>query len=341
MCEFSIITPVYNVEEYLPQCIESVLNQDFNSFELILIDDGSTDSSGLIADSYQKKDSRIKVIHKENEGQGVARNIALKEAQGKYILYLDSDDWLEKDALTHLYNKFQEDDYDVIFFNVYEYFEKTRLKREYYYNNNFSIRFNENAFNINDAYDILFTTNGLSFKAYNRDFLIQNNIKYSDTKYIEDSEFFIKIILYAKKMVCLNKFLSNYRIRESSSRSTVHLNIEQIEQVYYICENIVLEYCNKNVNYKDIILKSFIENRVRQLLYHFSRCQTLKYKNIYFNMMKNIFKHIQKTYNDYIIEECHLGDDFNNVIKLNCITYIISNRFLAILCHLQCYSDIH
>ena len=90
----TIIIPVYNVEKYIRRCIESVLNQDYNHLEIILVDDGSTDSSGEICDEYAKKDNRIQVIHKQNEGLGPARNSALDIAQGEYVHFIDSDDYI-------------------------------------------------------------------------------------------------------------------------------------------------------------------------------------------------------------------------------------------------------
>lgn len=94
----SIIVPVYNVESYLSRCIDSVLNQTFVDWELILVDDGSTDASGIICDDYAKKDFRIKVVHKENGGQSSARNVGLDIASGEYITFVDSDDYISTDC---------------------------------------------------------------------------------------------------------------------------------------------------------------------------------------------------------------------------------------------------
>ena len=97
MPELSIIVPIYKVEKYLPKCIESILNQSFIDFELILVDDGSPDYCGLICDEYAGKDSRVKVIHQNNQGVSAARNAALDVAEGRYLGFVDADDWIEKD----------------------------------------------------------------------------------------------------------------------------------------------------------------------------------------------------------------------------------------------------
>ena len=93
----SIIVPVYNIEEYLPRCIESILNQTYQKLELILVDDGSKDSSGIICDEYAKKDQRVVVQHKENGGSSSARNVGIKLAKGEYLGFVDSDDFIEPD----------------------------------------------------------------------------------------------------------------------------------------------------------------------------------------------------------------------------------------------------
>lgn len=98
--KYSIIVPVYKVEKYLAQCVDSILSQSFSDFELLLVDDGSPDRSGEICEEYQKQDVRVKVHHRENGGVSAARNFGLDMAKGDYIMFVDSDDWLEVDCLS-------------------------------------------------------------------------------------------------------------------------------------------------------------------------------------------------------------------------------------------------
>ena len=115
----SISIPVYNVEKYLCQCIESIINQSLIDIEIILVDDGSTDSCGGICDKYAAKDSRIKVIHKENGGLASARQAALEIATGIYFCACDADDWVESDMYEQMYNKAQETGADIIICDYY------------------------------------------------------------------------------------------------------------------------------------------------------------------------------------------------------------------------------
>lgn len=112
--KISVIIPVYNTEQYLDKCIESVVNQTYKNLEIILVDDGSTDKSGVICDKWAKEDMRIKVIHQENQGRASARNTGLKNAFGDYIGWVDSDDWIEKDMYEVLLKYAQENKSDVV-----------------------------------------------------------------------------------------------------------------------------------------------------------------------------------------------------------------------------------
>lgn len=113
---FSLIIPVYNVEPYLERCLESILSQKFNDYEIILVDDGSKDNSGKICDDYAKKYEFIKVIHKKNEGLGYARNSGLSFSSGKYIWFIDSDDTIDVNSLSFLYNELNDNFVDLICF---------------------------------------------------------------------------------------------------------------------------------------------------------------------------------------------------------------------------------
>lgn len=109
MNKVSIIVPIYNTQKYLPSCLDSIINQTYQNLEIILIDDGSTDGSGKIADDYAKKDKRIKIIHQKNQGQSAARNEGLKLATGDYISFVDADDEVKPDFIEKLLAPLRED----------------------------------------------------------------------------------------------------------------------------------------------------------------------------------------------------------------------------------------
>lgn len=123
--KISIIVPVYNAEEYLPNCIDSILTQTFTDFELLLIDDGSTDNSGRICNKYAVKDSRVKVFHKQNGGASSARNVGLDNAKGEWIAFADADDWADCDWL---YNFIQNLDCDIVVQGFYKHKNEKRTE---------------------------------------------------------------------------------------------------------------------------------------------------------------------------------------------------------------------
>lgn len=121
MFKVSVIVPVYNVEKYLERCLDSLINQSLREIEIILIDDGSKDNSSKICDRYAERDSRIKVIHKQNQGLGMARNTGLDVAKGEYVVFVDSDDFVSTDAYKKMYDQIKRDGADMLIANYYLY----------------------------------------------------------------------------------------------------------------------------------------------------------------------------------------------------------------------------
>ena len=119
----SIIIPVYNVELYLEKCLDSIINQTYKNIEILLVDDGSKDNSGKMCDEYAKKDNRIKVIHKENGGLSSARNCGIKNSNGKYLTFVDSDDIIELDMIESLYHLMNKYDSEIVISNIKNVFD--------------------------------------------------------------------------------------------------------------------------------------------------------------------------------------------------------------------------
>lgn len=334
MFKFSIITPVFNSEKYLSQCIKSVLRQDFCDFEFILVDDGSNDSSLEIIKKHAS-DTRIKYFSKVNQGQGVARNLALQKAKGKYILYLDADDWLEKGALRKLDEKFKKDDCDIIFFNVFEFHQDTLLKNEFRYIDTYS-KFKDAPFSPFEARQILFNSNALPFKAYKREFLVENKIKYSATRFIEDSEFYFKAMLCANKVSCLDEYILNYRIHQSSTTFKGANRIATIEKTFLLCEKILDE--SKYNDCKEI-RQDFLRNRLRQIFYYYYLAKK-KYRKQYFYMIKKILKYIKEKYGFEFIEKASQNKCYHDVLKYPFQVFCFKRALLSSFLFLKSYIEI-
>ena len=212
---FSIVVPIYNVEIYLEDCIKSVLNQSFASFELILVDDGSTDNSSVICDLYGKKDQRIQVIHKVNGGLVSARKAGIAIAKGKYAVCLDSDDWIDENHLLELSKIIEEYSPDVVCFNHFEVNEGDSSVC--------NIPFREGLYSREDIMKeiypyIIQTSKGIAFpptiwaKVYKMELYRKEQMEVDNRiKIGEDAACTIPCIINANSMFILDKSLYYYR----------------------------------------------------------------------------------------------------------------------------------
>ena len=212
----SVIIPVYNVEEYLRECVESVLKQTYQNFEIILVDDGSTDSSGKICDEYLEKDERVVVIHKKNEGPSKTRNTGLENANGKYIYFLDSDDYIENNALELLVDTAVSNGADLVFFDAHSFSDDgAEIRQGYVINGTYEAK---------SGYEIL--TELHDNKDYHcsvvllfisRSLLNAGNIRFLESAYCsEDMLFTYKIFCSSKRTVQCKNTLYHRRYRSCS-----------------------------------------------------------------------------------------------------------------------------
>ena len=208
----SVIVPVYNVEEYLRECIESIISQTYSNLEIILIDDGSKDQSGMICDEYEKKDSRIKVIHKENAGVSSARNTGLQIATGDWVAFVDSDDWLEENYFEVLINAAKTNNVEVV---LCGYNRVVLSNKESINNSEKTIVLNSRAFLIK----ILNPQTGYGFchmKLYKKEVI--KDILFDANLIVGEDALFNEQIAYNVKKVCMiEKSLYNYRINLNSA----------------------------------------------------------------------------------------------------------------------------
>lgn len=219
--KFSFIIPVYNVELYLRDCLDSVLNQTFSDWEAICVNDGSTDGSATILEEYAVKDSRFRMLSQKNAGTAAARNTGLKVAKGDYIFFLDSDDWIEKYALQVLADSLNGE--DVLCFSGKRYFEATDTFNpadelsEKQYSTGMDY-YNENALLARD-----FAFECVVLRVYNRAFLIREML-YFDADVSYEDDLWVPIMLYyARSVKVIADSLYLYRVREGSKMQDVSL----------------------------------------------------------------------------------------------------------------------
>lgn len=220
--EISVIIPVYNVEKYLPACLDSVCRQSVQGIEIICVNDGSTDGSLQILKSYAEKDSRIYIISQDNRGVSAARNAGIDGAAGKYIQFLDSDDMLELEALAYASEQMEEKQLDVFYYDACAIFESGQLEKgkssykTYYHRENHyqDTRTGSQLFTewIKDGG---FRPNG-NLQMIRRDFLLQSGVKFIPGIVQEDNAFTAEVMLHARRVCHENKPLYIRRLRPGS-----------------------------------------------------------------------------------------------------------------------------
>ena len=297
--KLSVIVPVYNVEKYLSECIESIINQTYKNIEIICVNDGSTDASRQILKDYQKKDPRIIIIDKQNQGLAAARNTGLEVISGELVSFLDSDDWLELDFYEKLITQMLQDNSDIAVGETHYIYDDHVSTSEWV--NNFN--FNKVRKNIIDKVldkQYLIYSCACWNKVYKTLLIKQNNIKFPHGLYIEDVPFTFASIIKAKKISMVMGAVLNYRQQKNSIMKKARENRTPFDifKVYDYCEHIFNELqldATERKAYKQILDNFEIFN-----ILAWSRIVCNKYQQEFFEKMKAKFSTIKIKNNKYI-----------------------------------------
>ena len=285
MVKVSVIVPVYNVEEYLAWCLDTVVAQTFEDIEIICVNDGSTDRSCDILEHYKNFDSRIKIINKKNGGLSSARNEGIEAAVGKYILFLDSDDWLSSTAVEHLYNDAEKNDSDVVVFDFIwdDCLKKTKTimtNKEYYDGSTFNI----------DTIDLFMYKHfppAAWSRMYRTSLIKENDIRFFEDMIYEDLPFWAEVFVKSKKITYIPELLYSYRaLREGSLMAKRGRVVFDIIKAYDRVENIFKSsgYWEK---YKPVIQLLMI----RDFLHRYDIIEP-ELREEYFNALKSLNKNV-------------------------------------------------
>jgi glycosyltransferase involved in cell wall biosynthesis len=284
--KISIIVPVYKVEQYLRKCVDSILAQTLTNFELILINDGSPDNCGEICDEYVKKDSRVRVIHKENGGQATARNWGLDMAKGDYVGFVDSDDWIEPDMYELLYRICENNDCDI-----------ASCSSKIYYQNKTVITGTHPLHSLNNSEAMRALLEGKLFdevvwtKLFKRSVI--GNIRFPVGVMYEDTAFTYRVIHECKKVCCIGEPKYNYIKRESSTMDRAIKNVS-IDAVMIYDE--MYEFINKHYQELGNLVALKLANSSMVVLNLMSSRKKFKeYKSKYYTVTSILNKYFNKT----------------------------------------------
>lgn len=331
MPKISVIIPVYNVEKYLEQSLNSVLNQTLSDIEIICVNDGSSDSSLDILNEYASKDSRIKVISQENQGPGVARNNGIEIATGDYLMFLDPDDWYELDACEVAYNQISKNKNDVVVFNFSRFYEETETYSD---DESWRIAPFKNDFenphielkNIKNYMRNAFTWTQI----YSRRFIIENNIRYAQQKLGEDVLFFVKSLVLANNISVIQKPLYVYRERLTSISFTYEKYWMDLFNVRYQCLTEIEKLSNK-FDY----IYTYLAYSIRSLTYWHGVVKKNKSKiaKDFYNELQKYYKKIAAEYNVNEFKSWINYGEFKKICQYSFIMYnldIVIKRIFSI-----------
>ena len=289
MAEISVVVPVYNVEDYLGECLDSIVNQTFSDLEIICVNDGSKDNSLEILKEYAEKDDRIIVIDQENGGHAVATNVGMDRATGKYLFLMDSDDKLKLDALELTYNAAEEKDVDFVLFQAINYDDE---KDQFYEAENYSMNkvadfVGENVFSIDDIGELSFDIAVTPWtKLYNREFIENSHIRFAEGLIFEDNIFFWEVLIQAERIYFLREHLFYRRWYESSSTMAGDLRFTDSIAI----NTMIIDVFEKYGRLSDRFESRSYNRKVSLTLLRFQQIKP-EFKKAYFDEMQKNFKY--------------------------------------------------
>ena len=311
MPKVSVIIPCYNVEKYLRECLDSVINQTLKDIEIICVDDGSTDSTGRVLDDYASKDCRIKVIHKSNSGYGASMNMGLDMAEGEYIGIIESDDFAEINMFEDLYSLAQEHNADIVKSNWYEYKGDTNTVKIINRFNNFP---QYQLINLMDYKDLYTIPSLIASCLYKKAYLEKFNINFLATPgaSYQDTSFAAKTLMTASRIVVTDDCYYYYRIDNNAS------SIKSKDKVFYICDEYksINTYMEKYPAIKKELEQLKCANQFREYLWNLNRLDE--------SMDKDFFKQFQNEFKEYYNNDV-LQDEFYKLYPKKYIKRLIFN----------------
>ncbi len=319
MAKISVVVPVYNVEKYLKECIDSIINQTLEDIEIICVNDGSTDSSLEILNDYAKKDSRIIVINKSNSGYGHTMNMGLNAATGEYVGIIESDDFADKNMFEDLYKLAKEYDADIVKGDWYNYWSKNKFARK---NNRISSAKTLKLTNSKQDKSLLRINPSVWSAIYKKEFLNKYNIRFLETPgaSYQDLAFSFKIFALAERVILTDKAYLYYR------QDNMNSSVKSKTKVYCVCDE-----------YEEI--DRFLE-QYPDLKFEFKVQEEINRYNGYVSSVLRIDDSVKpefvKVFSDHFKEEYNtglLGNEFFKKINKNEFMTLINNpeKYIKVL----------
>lgn len=298
----TIIIPAYNVENYISECLESIVNQTYKNLEIIIINDGSTDRTGEIIESYVNKYSNIKYIYQNNKGVSNARNLGLSHANGEYIMFIDSDDYIDVDLINNMVKKSKQNDADLVITGHIRVSEDSLIKKEIINLDEYS----DNIYSREEGINLLLRLKIKGYlcdKLFKKDILIKSGFYLEPNRYIEDWLPVFRYVLNCNKIVFSNQSFYYYRQRSSSALHTI--NEKLLDDYIYAVKNID-DFLEKN--------KLEVSKKCKQVFEAETFYSIARY---FYIINNNKYKDKIKLYKDFSIYANNLKIRLNKSFYLN------------------------
>ena len=281
----SIIMPVYNCEKYLKECLDSLLEQTLKDIEIICIDDESTDNSYQILCDYKAKDKRIKIYKQKHSNAGNARNIGIQKSRGEYLLFLDSDDFFEKDLCSKTYNAAHSNDIDILLFGAYKYDNETKEKTKYTSLLDTKYAPLNEVFSPFDVKEHLYhiTSAAPWCKLFKASFIKKNNIKFQPLSNANDVYFSRTAFALANKMYAIDEPLVNYRVNHGNNTQK---NKYKDPLAFIRAYKKVKETLEKNKLF-GTYYQTYMNVLITEIVYNYNTIQTEEGKKLLLDSLKN------------------------------------------------------
>lgn len=326
----SVIVPVYNVENYLKECIESIINQSLNDIEIIFIDDGSTDNSFKILQEYKEKDSRIQVLQQKNQGAGAARNAGLQIARGKYLSFLDSDDFFDIDMLAKAVKNIEEFESDICVFDVDLYDNESHKKEPGVWVVKKKFMPKKKVFNYKDCNDYIFSCVHTCAwnKLFRTSFIKQYHLSFQELNNTNDLYFVCMALSLAKKISYVPEALMYYRVNvltslsQSKSRS---MHPDDAHTAFVLLKEKLLEY-----NLFEALQRSYDNLCLNVYYYNLKKLKSIDYMMYFYKLYTSWLPELklENRHKEYYFFS-HIYDFQKRIVSFKLISFDIFDTVLA------------